>query len=137
MRLPFRLLAAVAAVSFLVAGADAAPKPHPRPFGRGKAAPHPRPIPGYAITNQDVAVAFDAPSGTVYGATRITLVDTSAAPTIALDSLGLSYSAVTIDGAPAMYLTDDEHLTITIPKPDAQTVHTVVAVYTAQPKRGI
>jgi len=137
MRLPFRLLAAVAAVSFLVAGADAAPKPHPRPFGRGKAAPHPRPMPGYAITNQDVAVAFDAPSGTVYGATRITLVDTSAAPTIALDSLGLSYSAITLDGAPAMYLTDAEHLAITIPKPDAQTVHTIVAVYSAQPKRGI
>jgi len=137
MRLPLRTLAAFAAVSLLVAGADAAPKSHPRPFGRGKAAPHPRPIPGYAIQNQDVAVAFDVPSGTVYGATRITLVDTSAAPTVALDSLGLSYSAVTLDGSPALYLTDDEHLKITIPKPDAQTVHTIVAVYKAVPKRGI
>jgi aminopeptidase N len=137
MRLPFRLFAAFAAASLLIVAADAAPKPHPRPFGRGKAAPHPRPIPGYAIQNQDVAVSFDVSAGIVYGATRISLVDTSAAPTVAFDSLGLSYTSVTIDGAPAMYLTDDDHLTVTIPKPDAQTVHTIVAVYRAKPTRGI
>jgi aminopeptidase N len=137
MRLIVGALAALAVASLLGTGVSAAPKIHPRPFGRGKAAPHPRPMPGYAIQNQDVAVSFDPPQGTLHAATRITVVDTSAAPSIAFDSVGLSYEAVTLDGAPALYRSDDEHLTVTIPKPDATTVHTIVAIYHAHPQRGV
>jgi aminopeptidase N len=114
------------------------PKLHPRPYGRGAARFHPTPVPPYAIVNEDVLLSFDVPKGAIHAQATITVRNTSGAPHLVFDSVGLQYESVTVAGTRAGYRTDGTHVIVDVP-PGAtpETPLTVVAIYHATPVRGI
>jgi aminopeptidase N len=130
------LLTAAFSVTALAAPA---PKVHPRPYGRDQARYQKTEIAPYTFENTILKVRFDFDKGIVYGqATNVVHPKADGLATVAFDSVGLNYSAVTVNGAPAKYRVADDHLYVDLAAPaKAGDRLEVVSTYTATPSRGI
>jgi len=115
------------------------PKVHPRPYGRGAATYHATAIAPYSFENTILRVHFDVAKGIVYGeATDVVHAKADGLTTLPFDSVGLTYSSVTVNGAPAIYRVADDHLYVDLAQPaKAGDRFAVVATYTTTPTRGI
>jgi aminopeptidase N len=119
--------------------AAAAPKVHPRPFGRGNATYHATAIAPYTFESTTLRVRFDVAKGRVFGeATDVVRAKADGLTTLPFDSVGLAYSAVTLNGTPAAYRVANDHLYIDLGTPAKAGDRFVVdATYATTPVRGI
>ncbi len=133
------VLALSVASPVLATAAAPQPKPHPRPYGRGQARYHATAIAPYTFENTVLRVRFDFAKGIVYGqATDVVHAKADGLATLPFDSVGLVYSAVTVNGAPAAYRVAGDRLYVDLAQPaKAGDRLAVVATYTARPTRGI
>src|SRR5690349_7679908 len=112
-----RSFAAVLIAVLAASSASAAPAVHPRPYGRGMAYFHKTPVPQYTLQNTILKVSFDIQKGLVYGDATNVVVPKAELGTIAFNSVGLKYSAVTVNGRPAKYRVADDHLYVDLAQP--------------------
>ncbi|HEY8313188.1 MAG TPA: M1 family aminopeptidase [Candidatus Baltobacteraceae bacterium] len=126
-------------LTFASAAIAAPPKTHPRPYGRGKAFYHKTEVAPYRFAGTKLAVSFDFARGVVRGtATETIYPKTDGLQTIRLDSQGLRYSAVTVNGVPAKYRVRNDSLYVDLARPAKATDKlTIVATYSATPTRGL
>ena len=133
-----RSLAAVLIAVLAASSASAAPAVHPRPYGRGMAYYHKTPVPQYTLQNTTLKLSFDFQKGLVYGDATNVVVPKGELGTIAFNSVGLKYSAVSVNGKPVKYRVDDNHLYVDLAQPaNAADPISIEAKYTAHPTRGI
>jgi aminopeptidase N len=130
----------ILAATFLASSAAApAPKAHPRPYGRGTAVVQPTAIAPYTFDNTVLTLHFDFAKGVVYGVETVTIHPRAdGLGVVPFDSIGMSYSAVTVNGQTAQYHVDASHLYVTLAQPaNASDALTIAATYTTTPTRGI
>jgi aminopeptidase N len=139
-----RLVVATVPLLALLAGtasgaAAQRPQKPPRPFGRGTASYHATVTAPYTFENEIVKLSFDFAKGIVYGeATNIVRPKADGLQAIPFDSVGLQYSAVTVNGAPATFSAQDDKLVVNLATPaTAGERLAIVATYTTTPVRGI
>jgi aminopeptidase N len=142
MKPSYRLLGCVLSAALLAPYAAAAaerPQKPPRPYGRGQATYHATAVAPYTFENEIVKVSFDVAKGIVYGqTTNVIHPKADGLQTIPFDSVGLHYSSVTVNGAPAAYEASGDKLVVTLAQPaKAGDRLEIVAAYTATPVRGI
>jgi aminopeptidase N len=143
MKPSVRLWICASAAVFVFAGvavaASATPKKAPRPYGRGETSLHATQSAPYTFENEIVKLSFDTDEGIVYGETTNVVHPKAAGLTeIPFDSVGLRYSSVTVNGAPAAFSAEGDRLVVTLPKAAASGERlAIVATYTARPVRGI
>src|SRR5579862_7350436 len=118
--------------------AETPPKP-PRPYGRGDASYHQTVAAPYAFENEIVKISFDVAKGTISAVTTNVVHPVSdGLSTIPFDSVGLQYSAVTVNGAPATFAAENGKLLVHLSQPArAGERLSIVATYTGAPTRGI
>ncbi|HVS46252.1 MAG TPA: M1 family aminopeptidase [Verrucomicrobiae bacterium] len=130
----------ILAATFLASSAAApAPKVHPRPYGRGTAVIQTTAIAPYTFDNTVLTLHFDFAKAVVYGVETVTIHPRAdGLGVVPFDSIGMSYSAVTVNGQPAQYHVDASHLYVTLAQPaNASDALTIAATYTTTPTRGI
>jgi len=129
----------IAAVALPTAAGAKPPQIHPRPFGRGHAYYHRTQIAPYRFENQIVKTALDFQAGTLRGLTTSVIVPKhDGLASVPFDSVGLHYTSVTVNGAPASFRTTPDRLYVDLGSPaKAGDVLTIVAAYAAKPTRGV
>ncbi|MDQ2871911.1 MAG: hypothetical protein M3R35_02145 [Candidatus Eremiobacteraeota bacterium] len=117
----------------------APPKPHPRPYGRGRAFFHKTAVAPYRFENTILKTSFDFARGIVRGeATNVVYPKADGLRTVPFDSQGLRYSSVTVNGSAAKYAVRNDRLYVNLAQPAKSADRLViVATYTATPARGI
>ena len=132
--------------ALILAAAVTAPKPPPptplpRPFGRGDVSYHPTTFAPYTFDNTIVRVHFDFAHGIVYGhETAIVRPKRDGLRALQFNTLGITYSSVTVNGKSAAYTFDKAKQLVNVRAPANTQAGTRLAVdftYTAQPQRGI
>lgn len=133
--------AAAALLGFVFIAAIAAPPPkvHPRPYGRGKATYHKTEFAPYTFHNTLIKLSFNFPKGIAYGdVTNFISPKASGLRTVPFNSVGLRFSSVTVNGAPARYNVTGDHIYVGLAKPaNAGSKLAIEMKYSVAPVRGI
>ncbi|HEY5258736.1 MAG TPA: M1 family aminopeptidase [Candidatus Baltobacteraceae bacterium] len=141
MKYAVRVCAWIVLAAAYAGTAVAAPGPkfHPRPYGRGGAVYRKTAISPYRFDNTRLDLRFDFGKGIVYGHETVTIRPKADGLTVVpFDSVGIVYSAVTVNGQPVQYRADSSHLYVSLAQPaNVNDALTIEATYTATPTRGI
>ncbi len=136
-----RRAAVAALLGFVFIAAIAAPPPkiHPRPYGRGQAYYHKTATAPYGFHNTVIKLSFDFSKGIAYGdVTNIISPKANGLRVVSFNSVGLQYSSVTVNGAPARYNVANDHLYVNLARPaKASDTLAIETKYNVQPVRGI
>jgi aminopeptidase N len=132
-------IAALLGLVFIAAIAAPPLKVHPRPYGRGKAYYHKTEIAPYRFHNTLIKLSFNFAKGTVYGdVTNVISPKANGLRVVPFNSVGLQYSSVSVNGAPARYNVANNHLYVNLARPaKASDTLAVETKYSVTPARGI
>jgi len=132
-------LAALLGIVFIAAIAAPPPKVHPRPYGRGQAYYHKTANAPYRFHNTLIKLSFDFAKGIAYGdVTNVISPKTDGLSVVPFNSVGLQYSGVTVNGAPARYNVANNHLYVNLARPaKASDTLAIEMNYRVRPARGI
>jgi aminopeptidase N len=132
-------IAALLGIVLIAAIAAPPPKVHPRPYGRGQAYYHKTAIAPYRFHNTLIKLNFNFPKGAVYGdVTNVISPKANGLKTVAFNSVGLRFSSVTVNGAPARFNVTTDHLYVNLAKPaNAASTLAIEMKYSVTPVRGI
>ena len=132
-------IAALLGIVFIAAIAAPPPKVHPRPYGRGQAYYHKTAIAPYRFHNTVIKLSFDFAKGIAYGdVTNVVSPKADGLSIVPFNSVGLQYSGVTVNGAPARYNVANDHLYVNLARPaKASDTLAIEMKYSVQPARGI
>jgi aminopeptidase N len=133
------ILGAALLAPFASARATESPQKPPRPYGRGQAVYHATENAPYTFENEIIKVSFDFAKGVVNGeTTNVIRPKADGMQTIPFDSVGLKYSAVTVNGVATPFHVFNDTLNVDLAAPaKAGDRLEIVATYTTTPSRGI
>ncbi|HET9392267.1 MAG TPA: M1 family aminopeptidase [Candidatus Rubrimentiphilum sp.] len=132
-------VAAILGIVFIAAIAAPPPRVHPRPYGRGQAYYHKTAIAPYRFHNTLIKMSFDFAKGIAYGdVTNVISPKANGLSVVPFNSVGLQFSSVTVNGAPAHYNVANDHLYVNLAQPAKATDTLAIEMkYSVKPVRGI
>jgi aminopeptidase N len=132
-------IAALLGIVFIAAIAAPPPKVHPRPYGRGRAYYHKTEFAPYTFRNTLIKLSFNFGKGIAYGdVTNVVSPKAGGLRSVPFNSVGLHFSSVTVNGAPARYNVTNDHIYVNLAKPaKAASTLAIEMKYSVAPSRGI